>query len=203
MTPFYSANPARLARQLLADLLLVMWCWLSWMAGRTVDRAVEKATAPGTAAAEEVRALSDRIDKAAGQLSDLPVVGRGLTGPLRDLAQGLTSLARTGDAQLATIEQLGQWVVLAVIVVPVAFGLLAWLPPRLNFVRKSLQATSLRRHPGGEQVLALRALVTQSPAALTRALDDPVAAWKSGDPAAVRVLAGLQLREHGVRRTRS
>jgi hypothetical protein len=46
----------------------------------------------------------------------------------------------------------------------------------------------------------LRALANQPLRSLTRISDDPVAAWRSGDPDAVRKLADLELRSLGLKR---
>jgi hypothetical protein len=49
-------------------------------------------------------------------------------------------------------------------------------------------------------LLALRALANQPLRALTRVSDDPVGAWRDGDPAVLRELADLELRDLGLRR---
>jgi hypothetical protein len=52
--------------------------------------------------------------------------------------------------------------------------------------------------PAGVELLALRALANQPLHALTKVSDDPVAAWRDGEPEATYALAQLELASTGV-----
>jgi hypothetical protein len=59
---------------------------------------------------------------------------------------------------------------------------------------------SLASTPGGEQLLALRALANRPLRKLTSVSLDPVGAWRRGDIIAIRGLAALELRSAGIRK---
>jgi len=77
--------------------------------------------------------------------------------------------------------------------------LLLWLPRRVAFARR---AGAARRHldtAADLDLFALRAMARQPMHRLARVSDDPVAEWRRGDPARVRALADLELRDMGLR----
>src|SRR5947209_16026368 len=88
----------------------------------------------------------------------------------------------------------GWRVELGPVLVVVAF----WLPARLRFARRAGMSTELATAPAGEELLALRALTNRPLHELRSVAEDPLAAWRSGDPDAVRALAALELDAAGV-----
>jgi hypothetical protein len=84
--------------------------------------------------------------------------------------------------------------------VPSLVVLWVWLRGRIAFVRRASSVRSLLALPGGEDLLALRALTGRDAKAALAVSPDPVAAWRAGEPAVVRRLADVALREAGVAR---
>jgi hypothetical protein len=85
------------------------------------------------------------------------------------------------------------------VVLPVAWLALRWLPWRLAYAREAGAAARLTRGTPDLELLAARALAT-APLPRLAALPDGIgAAWRAGDPAAVRALAELELRRLGLR----
>jgi hypothetical protein len=88
---------------------------------------------------------------------------------------------------------------LAVAVPPVLAVVVPWLFLRLRFGRRAGAAATLARTPGGDRLLALRALTTAPLARLQAIGDDPVEGWRTGDPETIRRLAALELRSVGLK----
>jgi hypothetical protein len=64
-------------------------------------------------------------------------------------------------------------------------------------------SAGLATSPAGEELLALRALTNRPLPELRTVAEDPLEAWRSGDPDAVRRLAALELEAAGVPARRS
>jgi hypothetical protein len=85
------------------------------------------------------------------------------------------------------------------VVLPVGWLLLRWLPWRLRWAREASAAATLLQGTPDLHVLAARALATAPLPRLAALPAGTGAAWQAGDPAAVRALAGLELRRLGLR----
>ncbi len=199
MGPFYSGNVVRAGRQVLADLLILLWFGASWLLSVRLREEIQSMLEPGVRAAARLDHVSTQLGRTAEQTGDLPLVGSALADPLRSLAQVTGTLASTGDAQVASLARAGEWVSVGVLATAVAIGLLAWAPPRIRFVRASAQLGGVRSNAGADALLALRAMSSQPVRRLRRIHPDPVAAWRREDAEVVAALAGLELREHGWR----
>ena len=194
----YAAAPARCARQMLGDLLLVAWA-VGWAwAGRFVHDATLELGRPGRATASAADDLAGRFHDVEGRVDKIPGVGDDLAAPFRGAADAAESLVAAGRAQVETVADTALLVGLAVFLVPLLLVAVVYVPLRVRFVRR---ASAARRFVGAEpELLALRALANQPLRALTRVSDDPVGAWRDGDPDVVRRLADLELRGLGLRR---
>lgn len=194
----YAAAPARCARQVLGDLLLLGWVagWAS--AAREARAAVEVLGEPGRATASAADEMAGRFQDVGGRIGGLPAVGDELSAPFRGAAEAAQSLAAAGRAQAETVSDVALLAALGVFLVPVLLVVVLYVPLRVRFVRR---AAAVRRADGGDPaLLALRALATQPLRALARITDDPVAAWRAGDEDTIRALADLELRSAGLRR---
>ncbi|MFE3939875.1 hypothetical protein ACFXPJ_40565, partial [Streptomyces goshikiensis] len=112
-----------------------------------------------------------------------------------------TGIADAGQSLQDAVSQLATLVTLALIVVPVVFVLLLWLPLRLRWIRRSATVRRLLDAPGGADLLALRAL-TGPPGELSTVpapqggLAD---AWRRGDRQVIAALSEITLRRAGLR----
>src|SRR6266702_1897848 len=108
-------------------------------------------------------------------------------------------LAGAGRDEQHAVGQLAWIAALLLLAVPVAVVLFGWLPLRLRWIRRASAAATWRTAgAAGRNLLALRALTNQPMRRLSTVDEDPVAAWRQGDPEAVAALADLELRRLGL-----
>ncbi|MBB4964363.1 hypothetical protein [Saccharothrix violaceirubra] len=194
---WYADRPVRLVRQLVADVLAAAWTWFWVTVALGVRDAVLTLRAPGEALASAGRSLGDTFAEAAAKARDVPLVGDNLADALGRGDGAGDTLATAGTTQIEAVETTALWLTVAFIAVPTAFLLLLWLPVRLRYARRAGAARRLRA-AGRMDLLALQALTTLSPTALSRFASDPAAGWRAGDPDTVAALAAHRLRTLGL-----
>ena len=82
--------------------------------------------------------------------------------------------------------------------IPIATLAAIWLPLRVRFVRRINASQRFIDSAADLELFAVRALAHQPIAALAAIDPDPVARWRAGDPAVIRALAQLELRDEGL-----
>ncbi|SES47320.1 hypothetical protein [Actinokineospora terrae] len=195
----YAERPDRVLRQLLADVTAVVVAVLAVWTALTVRDTVLALRAPGVRLVEAGNALQGTFNTAADKADPIPLAGDAMAEALRNGASAATRISDAGWRQIEAVQDLAFWLTVVLVAVPVAFLLVTWLPLRLRYARQATGAVRLRAlGTPGHDLLALRALTTQpfTRLAKTGPLGD---GWRSGDPEAVRVLAGLELRRLGLR----
>jgi hypothetical protein len=199
----YAEHPALRARQLAADLGMLAWIVLWGLVARAVHGAVLVLAEPGRAVEDLGRSLADQMSSASGVAEDVPLVGDELAVPFDALGEAGGAVGGAGRTTQDAVGTLAFWLAVVLVVLPVGWLLLRWLPWRLRYAREAGAAARLLRSAPGTapdlEVLAARALAT---APLPRLAGLPAgtgAGWRAGDPEAVRALAGLELRRLGLR----
>ena len=196
----YADRPARLTRQLLGDLALVVVVWLSARLGRGTHERLAELAGPGRDAEAAARDLDGRLRGAAGEVADAPLVGETLARPFRELASTSGDLAATAQDYQDAVEQVALLAGVLVAAVPIVVALVLWLPPRVAWVVEASAARRLLRSgPAAADLLAVRALARR-PLRRLAALDpSTVGGWRAGDPTATETLAALELEALGLR----
>jgi hypothetical protein len=195
----YAQHRLLRARQLAADLGFVAWIALWVLVARAVHGAVLVLAEPGRAVEDLGSSVAGNMSSAAQAAEDVPIVGDELSAPFDALASASGSVSGAGQAAQDAVGTLATVLAVVLVVLPVGWLLLRWLPWRLAYAREAGAARRLLRGTPDLELLAARALAT---APLPQLADLPAgtgAAWRSGDPAAVRSLAGLELRRLGLR----
>jgi hypothetical protein len=198
----YADSPDRRARQLAADLGLVAWLVVWVLVARVVHRAVLVLAEPGRALSDLGRSISDTMGSAAGAAGDVPVVGDGLSRPFDALGAAGSSVTGAGQSAQDAVSTLATVLAVVLVVLPVGWLLLRWLPWRLGWLREARATDRLLAH-GAQgvpdlELLAARAMATAPLARLAALPAGTGAGWRAGDPAAVRALAALELQRLGL-----
>ena len=201
LSRLYADRQPLRARQLLADVALLVWC-VFWV--RLADRIGDGVRALAGPAEEVERAgagLRQRLEDAGGRVEDVPLLGDSLAEPLRAAARAGGGLAGAGRNGQDVVDDLALWLSLPVLVLPVLWAIWRWLPWRLRWVREAAAARSLQGAPGGDAVLAARAVASQPLTALAVLPRGDLKGWRRGDPVATARLARLELAALGLRGT--
>jgi hypothetical protein len=194
----YADTTGRLGRQLFSDLFVLVWLvfWI-WLAITLYDLVV-KLGVPGQKLADAGDGMAGGLTDAGTQARKVPVAGGSLAEPFTAAARSARGLADAGREQVAIVHDLAWVLALLLLAVPVALVVFGWLPWRLRWVRRASTAVTLRGDTAGRDLLALRALANQPLHRLSTVDDDPVAAWRRGDPDVVAALARLELNGLGL-----
>ncbi|SEQ43649.1 hypothetical protein SAMN05216188_10334 [Lentzea xinjiangensis] len=193
---WYADRPVRLTRQLIADLLAAGWVALWIWVATTVHDWVLRLRAPGDGLVNAGGDIRDVFTNAANKARDVPLVGDDLAGALGNGTKAGETLTSAGHAQIGVVEDSAFWLAAALVVVPVLFLLVTWLPVRLRYALRAGSTARLRDKP---DLLALRALTGLSARELARFAGDPAVAWRTGDTEVIDELARRQLAALGVR----
>ena len=195
----YAQHSVLRTRQLAADLGMLAWLVLWVLVARTVHGAVLVLAEPGKAVEDLGNSVAGNMDSAAGVAEDVPVVGDDLAAPFDALADASGSVSGAGQAAQDAVGTLATVLAVVLVVLPVGWLLLRWLPWRLNYAREAGAARRLLTGTPDLHVLAARALATAPLPRLAALPGGTGAAWQAGDPAAVRALATLELQRLGLR----
>jgi hypothetical protein len=190
----YAQRPGRVVLQVLADVAMLVWVVLVVELARGVRAAVLTLQTPAQRLTGAGDSISGAFADAAHTASGVPFVGDDLARALGPGTAAGTSLASSGRDLSTAVDAAGLGVATAIVLVGVLPVVTVWLVLRVRWI---LAARSARR--AGPDLLALHALTRRSPAALRRVSNDPAAAWRHGDPAAVTALAALELAALGLR----
>lgn len=186
-------------RQLLTDLLVVVWVYAAIRFALWLHDLVEKLAVPGEKLEGAGGGLADNLADAGGKVGRVPLVGDELTGPFTKAAEAARAVAEAGRDQQELVGQLALALAVAVLVFPLGLVLFGWLPLRVRWMRRAGAAKALAAAPAGRDLLALRALAGQPLAKLHRIAPDVAEAWRRGDDETVDALAALELRGLGLR----
>lgn len=199
MRPYAQQSALRL-RQLTADVGMLVWTVLWILGARAAHGAVMALAEPGRAVEDLGRSVGGSMDSAAGVAEDVPLVGDELSVPFDALARASGSVRGAGQSAQDAVATLATVLAVALVVLPVGWLLLRWLPWRLRYAREAGAAGRLLAGPAPDvDLLAARALATAPLPRLAALPPGTGAAWRAGDPRAVRTLAELELDRLGLR----
>jgi hypothetical protein len=195
----YAQHPVLRARQLAADLGMLVWVVAWALVARAVHAAVLVLAEPGRAVADLGDSVAGTMDSAADAADDVPLVGNELSAPFDALAEAGGAVTGAGQATQDAVGTLASLLAVVLVVLPVGWMLLRWLPWRLRYAREAGAARRMLAGTPDLHVLAARALATAPLPRLAALPAGTAAAWHAGDPEAVRALAALELGRLGLR----
>ncbi len=195
----YADEPARRARQVVFDVVVLVWVVAWARVGYTVYRHTASAESGAHDLSAGGVALRNNMGAAAQAVQGVPLVGDQLRAPLAHAQGAGTSMDQAGQHLAAVIETLARVLGSVTAVIPIGLALLAWAVVRLTYARRASRARSLVRTPAGRDVLALTALSTATTDQLAAISAEPADGWRRRDPTVITALADLRLAQLGVR----
>ena len=195
----YADAPARRTRQLLADVLVLLWVGLWVWLGRRTHDVVDELRGPADSLTAAGTSVHSSLTGAGDQAGQLPLVGDQLRQWLGQAARSGTTLSDAGTAMATTVERVALVLGLVVAAVPIVLVVSLWLYVRVSFVRRASAAQRFLDSSADLDLFALRAMSRQPLTVLAKVSDDPAGAWRRGDTAVIRELATLELRDEGLR----
>ncbi|WP_436522639.1 hypothetical protein [Actinoplanes sp. HUAS TT8] len=196
----YADRMPTAVRQLVTDILVVLWVYLWIRVALWVHDVVEKLAVPGQKLETAGGGIADNLADAGGKVGRVPLVGDQLVKPFNGAADAARSIAEAGHQQQELVDKLALILPLMAIAVPLALVLFLWLPLRLRWIRRASTALAVRDEPAGRDLLALRALASRPLGELAKLGPDIAQSWRAGDAAAVDALAELELKRLGLRK---
>lgn len=194
----YAATAGRRTRQVIADVVVLLWLVLwGWVALGVHDTTMALA-APGRQMESSATSLAEGLSGAGETVGGIPVVGAGAAAPFDKAADASLSLAESGRSSVEAVERLALWLGLAIWLIPSLVVLGFFVPLRWRFVREATAGARFVDASADLDLFALRALTHQPLHLLARISDDPAGGWRDRDPAIVRALAELELRDSGL-----
>ncbi|WP_088316998.1 hypothetical protein [Kineosporia sp. R_H_3] len=195
----YSSSPLRALLQVGADVAVVVWSWFWVRFAMAVDDAVRSVGDVGYRVQGGAAGIKDGLDGAADQAGQVPLVGDTFGKPFTAAGGAAQTIADAGRDLGDRVTGLALPLALVVALAPVLSVVLLWLPARYRFARRAGETAALAAMPGGQSLLALRALATRPVHDIARISPDAVEAWRRDDADVVARLAALEQRRAGVR----
>jgi hypothetical protein len=195
----YADGQLRRSRQVVTDLLVVLWVVVWVQLARVVHDATLALAAPGRTIEAAGGGLAARLRDAGAAVDDVPLVGDRVRSPFEGAGRAADQIASAGASQVAAVQHLAFWLGIVVAAIPVLVVLALWGPARWRFVRQASAGQRFLDSSADLELFALRAMARQPMHRLARISSDPVAAWRAGDREVVRALAVLELQEAGLR----
>jgi hypothetical protein len=194
----YADAPTRRTRQLLADVLFVLWIvgWV-WI-GHVVQQGTMELAGVGRQTDASATSLANGLTSAGDTLSGIPLVGDGVAAPFDQMSSASQALAEAGRAQVTAVHRLSWALGISLAVIPILCVGVFFVPLRWRFVREATASARFIDAADDLDLFALRALARQPMYVLARISDDPAGAWRARDPEVVTALARLELRDAGL-----
>lgn len=195
----YSDYAPRRSRQVLADvtalILIVGWIWF----GATVYSLIAELATFGKQMEDAGAGFRATMTEVGDNLGSVVLIGPAIRAPFEGASGAGAALEDAGRSQQELTVQLALTVGLGVAVLPILMIVAVWLLTRGRFVRRAGNAKALVRAGVGIDLLALRALTNQKITTIVKIDSDAMGAWRRGDQAVMRKLAGLELESAGIR----
>lgn len=194
----YADASARRTRQLLADVLFVLWIvgWV-WL-GHVVQHGTMQLAGVGRQTDSSATSLANGLTSAGDTLSGIPLVGDGVSEPFDQMSSASQALAEAGRAQVTAVHRLSWALGISLAAIPILCVAVFFIPIRWRFVREATASARFIDAAEDLDLFALRALARQPMYVLAKISDDPAGAWRARDPEVVTALARLELRDAGL-----
>ncbi len=194
----YADLPARRTRQIIADVLVLLWVVIWVRTGFAVRDTVLGALGPARSLEAAGDSLQGSLADVAARVEGIPLLGEAISTPFDAAAAAGETMRQAGADLVAYVDRTALIAGVTTALLPVVLVVLPWLLFRIAFARRARALTLLLASEDPLDLLALRALATQPVGTLTRVSPTPAHDWRIGRPDVVAQLAALELRRAGV-----
>lgn len=192
----YSLRALRRIRQLAADISAFVGVILAFIYAHRVKTAILEYAPLADDIVASGQDLQGFITGIADQARQIPLVGPSLADAFESSVGFPEQLVSTGAALGEAIEQFGSLAWSIIVFLAVGLIVVAWLPWRIRFLAKSLEAGRLAQTEAGIEILAIRAISSGPATAVLRSHPRP--ARVALDDGNVRdALATIHLGDYG------
>jgi hypothetical protein len=195
----YADTPSRRTFQLVVDLLFVAWLVIWVWIGLVVHDGTMALAAPGRQTDESASAMAGQLRDAGGRLDDVPLIGDEVATPFDKAADASDGLAAAGRSSVEAVEKLAFVLGFSIALIPILVVMAFYVPGRLRFIREATAGLRFIDSADDLDLFALRALTNQPMRVLAKVSGDPAGDWRRRDPAVVRRLAELELKDVGLK----
>lgn len=189
----YADRPERRRRQVIADALTCVWVVVWIWAGFRVHAQIEGSAAGARRLESGSGSVAQHLSDAGSAVAKIPFVGSGAEKPFKQAAQASGQLQSAGKDIAVNLDRMAWGLGIAVAVLPLVIAAICWWLSRGRYARTAGVAAALAQLPGGEDLLALRAMTELTPSAVTAIDAAPAAAWRADDRSVIRALAHAYL----------
>lgn len=194
----YADGSVRRTRQMLGDVLLVLWVALWLKLAYVVHDATLALATPGRKIEAAGGGLAIKLRDAGAAVGDLPLVGDKVRSPFDGAGRAADQIADAGTSQVEAVQHLAYWLGVTVGALPILMVVPFYLFLRYRFVREASAGQRFVDASADLDLFALRAMANQPMHRIARISPDPVRAWREGDMTVVRALAVLELKDTGL-----
>lgn len=196
----YAEMPARLARQVVGDLLFVAFLIGAVIAGTTAYERAVRVRSVGGKLETGGQNLSHKMDEASSTIGGLPVVGKRLEPTFASASEAAGLMRKAGAELGGNASNLGWVLVLCVGVLPAAIAAGFYLSSRLRYARLAGGVPALRHRedPDVVDMLALQGMA-HLPSRMAPRFAGALRGWRDGDAASTRALAASYLASLGLK----
>lgn len=156
----YAHSPIVRTRQVAVDVGMLAWLVLWIVVARVVHKAVLVLAEPGQAVEGLGRSVAGNMNSAADAADGVPLVGNELAKPFGALADAGNSVSGAGQSAQHAVATLATVLAIVLVVLPVGWLLLRWLPARARYAQEAGAAMRLLSGTPDLEILAARALAT-------------------------------------------
>ena len=196
---WYAQTHGRRLAQMTFDPLVAAWAVVWVLVGQWMYALVVALAQPALKLHATGNSFNQTMQQTAAQVRDLPMVGDQLVGAFSSMAGTGSDMASIGWDTSVALQRLAVAMGIATAAAPILIVVIPWLFLRVSFYRRAAAARQFIDADADLDLFALRALANQPMPKLASISDDPVAAWRAGDPIVVRRLASLELRSRGLK----
>ena len=195
----YADTARRRTFQIVVDLMFVAWLVMWVWTGLVVHDGTMALAAPGRQTDESASAMAGQLRDAGGRLDDVPLIGDEVATPFDKAADASDGLAAAGRSSVEAVEKLAFVLGLSIALIPILVVMAFYVPGRLRFIREATAGLRFIDSADDLDLFALRALTNQPMRVLAKVSGDPAGGWRRRDPAVVRRLAELELKDVGLK----